>query len=272
LQLKIMMTKTFPLLKIITLATTFTLASLIPLKKAQAANFEEAPIASNNVVLMAIPLRGGTQGYNLMVVEQIPGQQQCWSESGQKPVIVNPLFLNFDFSQACKRSGDSNGYSIRVNSQDVGLDYLLRVIPQGGELHLVGTQNNKPIMHIGRTYGMAQGALKIFLDSGWNVSRRSYQGNLTGHVYISGNSGGVAAGIPPQPTAGVPPQPTAGVPPQPTAGVLPQPTAGVPPQPTAGVPPQPTAGVPAQAPPGAGGSPIMNLLAPLQNLLLGPQQ
>jgi N-acetylmuramoyl-L-alanine amidase len=233
--------KTISILKILTLATTFTLASLIPLKKVRAANFDEAPIATNSVVLMAVPVRGGTQGYNLMVVEQIPGQQQCWSESGQKPVVINPLFSNFDFSQACKRSSDSNGYSIRVNGQDVGLDYLLRVIPQGGELHLVGTQNNKPIMHIGRTYGMAQGPLKIFLDPGWNVTRRSYQGNLTGHVYISGNSGGVAGVAPQQPAAGVAPQ-------------------------------QPTAGVAPQAPPPGGGSPIMDLLAPIQNLLLGPPQ
>ncbi len=259
-----MMTKTFSLLKLIPLATTVAFASLMPLKKLHAVNFEEAQIASNNVVLMAIPLRGGNNGYTLMVVEQIPGQQQCWSESGQNPVVVNPLLLNFDFTQACKRSNDSNGYSLRLNGRDVGLDYLLRVVPQNGELHLVSTQNNKPVMHLGRTYGMAQGALKIFLDPGLNVTRRSYQGNLTGHVYISGNSGAIAGGVANQPTGGVVNQPTSGVANQLTGGVANQPTGGVVNQPTSGVANQPTTGVPNQS--------IMNLLAPLQNILQWNQQ
>jgi hypothetical protein len=264
LQLKIMTMKTWKLLKLISLAATVSFASLMPLKKVDATNFEEAQIPSNNVILMAVPLRAGTQGYNLMVVEQIPGQQQCWSESGQNPVVVNPLLLNFDFSQSCKRSSDSNGYSLRVDGQDVGLDYLLRVVPQNGELHLVGTQNGQPVVHVGRTYGMAQGALKIFLDPGWNVARRSYQGNLTGHVYISGNSGAIAGKIPIQPTVKSSPQPI-GVAPQQPAGLAPQ-------QPTGLAPQQPTAGVPQQPAPGTNSSPIMNLLAPIQNILQGIQQ
>ncbi|MGL5873756.1 MAG: DUF3747 domain-containing protein [Xenococcaceae cyanobacterium] len=250
-----MMIKTSSLLKLIPLATTVAFASLMPLKKLHAVNFEEAQIASNNVVLMAVPLRGGNNGYTLMVVEQIPGQQQCWSESGQNPVVVNPLLLNFDFTQACKRSNDSNGYSLRLNGRDLGLDYLLRVVPQNGELHLVSTQNNKPIMHLGRTYGMAPGALKIFLDPGLNVTRRSYQGNLTGHVYISGNSGAIA---------GVVNQPTTAAPNQPTSGVANQPTSGVVNQPTTAAPNQPTTAAPNQS--------IMNLLAPLQNILQWNQQ
>jgi hypothetical protein len=53
-------------------------------------------------------------------LEQIPGKQKCWSESGSNPVMIDPLLLNFDFTGICRRATDSNGYSIRLDGRISG--------------------------------------------------------------------------------------------------------------------------------------------------------
>ena len=159
----------------------------------QAATFGEQEIDPSNVIAVAAPV--GEELYNLLVIEQIPGQRQCWSESGSKPITVEPLLLNFDFSQSCRRSTDSNGYSIRIEGQDYGLEYLLRVVKRNGELQLVGTpvaNSEQSEVVIGRTHGLGDSFLKIFLDPGWKVTKRTYEDKTLGHVYFSGSSVAVA--------------------------------------------------------------------------------
>ncbi|HEY9668329.1 MAG TPA: DUF3747 domain-containing protein, partial [Coleofasciculaceae cyanobacterium] len=126
--------------------------------------------------------------HQLLIVEQISPKQQCWSESGNNPVIIDPLLLNFDFSGICGRSTDSNGYSIRLADEDFGLQYLLRVVQRNGELQLVGTSRtnaNAPDILIGRSGGMTNGFAKIVLQPGWRLTRRTYEGKPLGHVYLT---------------------------------------------------------------------------------------
>ncbi len=154
----------------------------------QAVNFEQQEVNQNQFIAIARPYAGNK--YDLLILQQIPGKQQCWQENGNNPVLVNPLLLNFDFTGSCERSTDSNGYSIRLDNQDLGLDYLLRVAERNGELVLVGTnrRNDAPKeIVIGRTHGLSQGFMKFELDSGWRFAKRAYGGRILSHIYLSGD-------------------------------------------------------------------------------------
>ena len=160
--------------------------SFVP-STARASSFDEQELNQNHFAVVAAPYR---HGYNLLILEQIPGQEKCWSEVGQSPTEIEPLFLNFDFTNACKRSSDSNNYSIRFDGKDRGLDYLTNIVEQDGELHLIGVprDSNQPQLHLGKTNGLASGSLKIVLNPQWRLTKRLHGDNPTDHVYISNNS------------------------------------------------------------------------------------
>lgn len=174
---------------------TIALVNIVPLDSAKAANsFDEQIVAQSEVIAVARPY--GENKYDLLVIEQIPGKKQCWSESGTNPVTVNPLLLNFDFTGHCRRATDSNGYSIRIDRQDYGLGYLLSVIPRQGELLLVAnsrTDAKQPPIIVGRTKGMAKGFLKFNLEPGWRFTKRAFDGKSLGHFYFSGKGEEIVA-------------------------------------------------------------------------------
>ena len=183
------------LAKKIKLAAIFTgaIALTTPLLPA-IAQFTEAPMAEDRVVAVAVP--GGAIGYNLAVVEQIPGKKQCWAEQGSSPTVIEPLWTTFDFTGSCRRSLDSNGYSVRMDGQDTSLDYRLDVVPKGEELQLVArnSQSGENLV-VGQTNGQpAEGQyLKINLNPGWELTKKAYQGKELGHFFLSGNSQAIAA-------------------------------------------------------------------------------
>ena len=155
---------------------TATLTAFIANLPVQAVDFQQQEVEQNQFVAIARPYGGNK--YDLLILRQIPGKRQCWQESGSNPVVIDPLLLNFDFTGSCERSTDSNGYSIRLNGQDLGLDYLLRVVERNSELVLVATSRrngNSEEITIGRTRGLSQGLIKIDLDGGWRFSKRAYQ-------------------------------------------------------------------------------------------------
>lgn len=163
-----------------------------------AATFDQTEVDQSKFIAIAAPF--GEKAHQLLIIEQVSPKRQCWSESGSNPVTVEPLLLNFDFTGICGRSTDSNGYSIRVAEQDLGLDYLLRVVERDGELLLIGshrTDRKAPEIVIGRTYGLNSGFSKIFLEPDWRFTRRTYQGKTLGHVYLSSNTVAVGPGTGP---------------------------------------------------------------------------
>lgn len=154
--------------------------------------FEQQEVAQDDLIAIARPY--GDNKYDLLIIHQIPGQQKCWSESGANPVLVDPLLLNFNFTGSCERSTDSNGYSIRIDGQDYGLDYLLRVIEHDGELMLVGTHRSDPSQSeiiVGRSHGIANGFMRLDLDPGWRFTKRTYSGRVLGHVYLTRDSSAI---------------------------------------------------------------------------------
>jgi N-acetylmuramoyl-L-alanine amidase len=180
-------------LKLLAMATA-VITSTVSLIPAKAATYQEKEIDQNQIIAVAAPY--GQNKYNLVIIEQIPEKNQCWSERGSQPVVVEPLWTTFDFTGHCNRATDSNGYSVRLDAQDYGLDYLLSVTQKNGELQLVAnsrTDRSQPPIVIGKTYGMSDGFLKFFLNPGWQLTKRTYEDKVLGHVYLSGDSQAIAA-------------------------------------------------------------------------------
>lgn len=176
--------KTFLKRSIVTLTTLglLTLSSIIP---AKANLFDQKEVDQSRYVAIAIPRDFGPQ---LLILEQKTDARQCWSESGDRPTLVDPLLLNFNFTGICGRATDSNGYSIRMAGTDLALDYALSLQMSGGDIRLMGISridSNAPRLLIGKTYGLANGMTKIILEPGWRFAKRSYQGKELGHIYIT---------------------------------------------------------------------------------------
>ena len=174
-----------------TLMTTaaVVLAGLTAAPLARAQQFGQQPIDPNLTVAIATPVRDGAL-HNLMILEQIPNQRQCWQEQrqGGGPVVVAPLLLNFDFTGACDRKTDSNGYSVRINNQDLGVHYRLEISQRQNDLVLFARptrDRSAPPIEIGRTNGRADGLLRIQLHPGWQMARRTYNGQPVGHIYLT---------------------------------------------------------------------------------------
>jgi len=172
------------------------LGTFSALRPTIAATFSQEEVEQNKFVAIAAPVGSGE--HQLLILEQQSDKQSCWSESGTNPVVVEPLLLQFDFTGICGRSTDSNGYSIRMADQDLGLHYRLSIIERDQELALIGISNRDrqaPPIEIGRTHGLNSGFSKIFLEPGWHFTKRTFQGKTLGHVYLSSNLA-PPAGIP----------------------------------------------------------------------------
>ncbi|AFZ44892.1 S-layer domain-containing protein [Halothece sp. PCC 7418] len=171
------------------LTTATALITLLTFQPSQAQNFGAREVPQNDYVAVAAPF--GDDNYNLLIIEQKSDQRACWSESGSNPVVIDPLLSNFDFTGICGRATDSNGYSIRVDGQDYGLNYLLRLVERDNELLLVGTPRNNQGEEIivGRTNGLADGYLKIQLEPQWNFAKRTYEDRTLGHIYLAKTTG-----------------------------------------------------------------------------------
>lgn len=171
------------LIKLTVIANIFA-ANFIAMPSTKASTFEEKEMAQEQIIALAAPYR---HGYNLVVIEQVPGKDQCWLEQGIAPVAVDALLMNFDFTDHCNRATDSNGYSVRINGEERGTDFLLQVVERDHELLLVATQrdpNQTPLV-IGRTNGKSDGITKIMLNPGWDLTKRSYRGKELSHFYFS---------------------------------------------------------------------------------------
>jgi len=181
-----------PIAQLLAFATTATVATTLavslPNLEAAAVTYSEKEIDQSKFVLVAAPV--GTSGlHQLLILEQISPDKQCWSESSTGPVIIDPLLLSFDFTGLCGRSVDSNGYSIRIDGEDLGLRYLLQIRKTENDMVLVGVPDSKAggdqVIELGRTNGLTTGFAKIELDPEWRLTKRTFKKKTLGHVYLS---------------------------------------------------------------------------------------
>lgn len=204
---------------------SLVLSSLPLTAPVKASQFTETLIDQTQVIAIARPY--GEQKYDLLVIEQVPKKKQCWAENGMNPVVVDPLSLNFDFTGHCRRATDSNGYSVRIDGTDYGLEYLMRIVPRGNELVLVATSRTgkAPELVIGSTQGLTPGFMKIILKPGWQFTKRTFNNKPLGHFYFSGSQADILSPSvsQPQPPVTPPPVPTPTVMPEPMVPAVPAP-------------------------------------------------
>jgi hypothetical protein len=167
-----------------------------------ATTFDAAEVNDSSFVVVASPYGNNPTNYQLLILEQISQSRRCWRENNTTQTTIDPLLLNFDFTGICGRSVDGNGYSVRVDTQDLGMHYLLSIEKRQDELVLVANPSptfgsEAPALEIGRTEGIADDFLKINLNPGWRLTRRTYQGRALGHIYLTGNSETLNVSIPP---------------------------------------------------------------------------
>ncbi|MEM8640508.1 MAG: DUF3747 domain-containing protein [Cyanobacteria bacterium P01_G01_bin.54] len=158
-------------------------------QSAIATPFSNQRVDDRRFVLVASPFGVRKRSYQLLIVEQIPGRRRCWQEYGSSPTQVDPLLLSFDFTHSCKRMTDSNGYSVRVGNEDLGWRFMLSLVRRNNQLVLVANsaRERNVSMEIGRTQGVLDDYLKIELDPGWSLTRRTYNGRALDHIYLTGD-------------------------------------------------------------------------------------
>ncbi len=171
---------------VVVLGVTFTTGLLLQAPSSLAVKFSQTEVNQSKLVAVAIPRKSGS--FTLLVLEQLSSQKRCWRESGSNPTRVDPLLLNFNFTGICGRSTDSNGYSIRMQGKDVGLDYRLSFQKRKDDLILLGIpyrSGSGKTVEVGRTHGLKSGFLKIILNPGWRFTKRVYNGKKLGHIYFN---------------------------------------------------------------------------------------
>lgn len=179
--LKTLLRHHFAVLAIATLGTISTLSPAIT------ATFGQQEVDQNKFIAIAVP-RGDGSAHQLLILEQIALRKPCWKESSTSSITLKLLLLNFDFTGICGRSTDSNGYSIRMAGQDLGLQYSLSIVKRDGDLVLIGTSNtarNAPAIAIGRTHSISSSFSKIILEPGWRFTKRTFNSKTLGHVYLT---------------------------------------------------------------------------------------
>ena len=161
--------------------------TVMSIPQAQAVSFAEQQMRQDQFAVVAVPF--GYQEHRLEIIEQIEGEKQCWHESGAAPVTVDLLLLDFDHTNSCRRIINTNGYTLRLNGEDDRVAHVVKIVQDQGELKLIAFHKDpsQPSIEIGSTNGLSNGAMKIVLNPGWQISKRVHQGETIDHLYLSGN-------------------------------------------------------------------------------------
>lgn len=173
----------------VAVVTAATVGLLSNVGTAIAQNYGAREVDQDDFLVVAAP--GSVLiPYRLYIIEQKTDERDCFEVNGENPGEVEPLWTTFDFSGICGRASDSNGYSIRVNGQDLGSDYILQIREVGGELVLLGTpRRGGRSITIGRTGGISDtGYTEIVLNPGWRITKRTFEGDVLGHNYFTNNA------------------------------------------------------------------------------------
>jgi hypothetical protein len=163
-------------------ATIGVLSSSIP---AHSVDFDALELDQSRFLSVGIP--GGTLiPYQLWLIRETQPGANCFDVTGSNPGVVEPLWRG---NSNCGTSSDSNGFSIRVNGEDLGTSYALAVKDINGELVLLGQPLRGKSFVIGRSGGISpNGYTEIELNPGWRITQRSYEGQTAGHFYYTNDA------------------------------------------------------------------------------------
>ena len=147
--------------------------------------FQSRPLDQDRLAILGQPV--GSQGWKLLVLEQLKPAPRCWEE--RRDGLVDPALNRFDFSGICSRYLDSNGYSLRIGNDDVANRYRLRLKSQGNALVLLALTDGDPSEFVvGRgTIPLRDrnGFVALKLEPGWALERRMYGERSLSHVYFA---------------------------------------------------------------------------------------
>jgi hypothetical protein len=148
--------------------------------------FGMADLDPQKFLVVAAPI-GSSSRSQLNIYEQVNSKRPCFAVATGRPAVVTPLLSSFDFSGICGRYIDANGYSLRVGDTDLATVYRLSVVNQDSDTLLMALPTRPgagPEMVVGRTLGSGSGFLKLELEPGWRLARRTFRGRSLGHVYL----------------------------------------------------------------------------------------
>lgn len=170
----------------LSLATGATAAGLIPLAQARAL-FESQPIPANQVIVLAQPLAGNR--WTLVLLEQRQAEIPCWQS--QRDGTVLSMADGVRNETYCGRYSSSGAYSLRVAGNDLNRPWQLKLERSNNQLQLQATspQARNPIVvgqaPIPTTMPGPNTLVPLALEEGWELERRSYDGRLLSHLYLS---------------------------------------------------------------------------------------
>ena len=153
--------------------------------QATAGVFQSQPLEQERLAVLGQPV--GSQGWKLLVLEQLKPAPKCWEE--RRDGLIDPALNRFNFSGICSRYLDSNGYSLRVGDDDVSPRYRLRLESQGNTLVLLAMSGSHPTeLVVGRgaiPLRDRSGFVALKLEPGWQLERRMYGERSLSHVYFA---------------------------------------------------------------------------------------
>ena len=102
---------------------------------------------------------------------------------------MKPSLNNFDFTGICSRYLDSNGYSLRTSGKDADKRYRLRLKQSRNGLALQAMDSVRSggttVARASKVRRNKNAFVKLTLEPGWSLERRSYKGRTLSHVYFS---------------------------------------------------------------------------------------
>jgi hypothetical protein len=181
------MQRTYLALAGLALAGSALPAALPPLARAVGL-FDSRPLDASRFAVLARPV--GSSDWNLLVLEQMQPRPLCWQ--ARSDGLVDPSLNRFDYTKICGRYLDSNGYSLRVGQEDLAPRYRLRLQQQGTELQLLASAPTEAAeLVVGRgqvPIRDREAFVAIRLEPGWELQRRTYDGQALSHVYFANPS------------------------------------------------------------------------------------
>ena len=147
--------------------------------------FGSSPLQEERFAILAQAV--GQDRWKLLVLEQIKARPLCWEE--RQDGLMNPSLNNFDFTGICSRYLDSNGYSLRTSGRDVDKSYRLRLIETRNGLALQALDSVRgdgfTVARTSKVRRDKNAFVKLTLEPGWSLERRSYKGRTLSHVYFA---------------------------------------------------------------------------------------
>ena len=147
--------------------------------------FSSAPVEPASFAVLARPV--GADDWTLVVLEQLRARPFCWTP--RPDGLIDPTLNRFNFTGICGRFIDSNGYSLRIQDNDLSHTFRLRLEQKGSQVQLLASSPSQAAeLVVGRGTVPRRDRdlfVALQLEPGWSLRRRVFGGRSLSHVYFS---------------------------------------------------------------------------------------